>query len=67
MGGHFLLQGIFPIQVSNLSLLHCRQILYRLSYQGSPYSVIYLYQYGLVDMYFILWILACYYNYFFFY
>ena len=32
----FLLQGIFPTQQSNLSLLHCRQILYLLSYQESP-------------------------------
>ena len=30
---HFLLQGIFPPQRSNLCLLHCRQILYRLSYK----------------------------------
>ena len=29
---HFLLQGIFPIQGSNLGLLHCRQILYHLSH-----------------------------------
>ena len=29
---HFLLQGIFPTQGSNLGLLHCRQILYRLSH-----------------------------------
>ena len=34
---HFLLQGIFPIQGSNPGLLHCRQILYHLSHQGSPY------------------------------
>ena len=27
MGCHFLLQGIFPPQGSNLGLLHCRQIL----------------------------------------
>ena len=33
---HFLLQGIFPIQGLNLGLLHCRQILYLLSHQGSP-------------------------------
>ena len=33
---HFLLQGIFPTQGSNLGLLHCRQILYQLSYKGSP-------------------------------
>jgi len=32
-----LLQGIFPTQGSNLSILHCRQILYQLSYEGSPY------------------------------
>ena len=30
-----LLQGIFPTQESNWGLLHCRQILYQLSYQGS--------------------------------
>ena len=33
----FLLQGIFLTQESNLSLQHCRQILYQLSYKGSPY------------------------------
>ena len=33
VGCHFLLQGIFPTQGSNLGLLHCRQILYRLSYE----------------------------------
>ena len=31
-----LLQWIFPTQESNQGLLHCRQILYQLSYQGSP-------------------------------
>ena len=35
VGCHFLLQGIFPTQGSNLGLLHCRQILYQLSYKGS--------------------------------
>ena len=30
------LQGIFPTQESNRGLLHCRWILYQLSYQGSP-------------------------------
>ena len=29
-----LLQGIFPTQESKQSLLHCKQILYQLSYQG---------------------------------
>ena len=36
MGYHALLQGIFPTQGSNPGLLHCRQILYQLSHQGSP-------------------------------
>ena len=31
-----LLQGIFPTQVSNPGLPHCRQILYYLTHQGSP-------------------------------
>ena len=36
MGSLFLLQSIFPTQGSNPGLLHCRQILYQLSYKGSP-------------------------------
>ena len=36
VGCYFLLQGIFPTQGLNPALLHCRQILYRLSHQGSP-------------------------------
>ena len=36
VGSHFLLQGIFLTQESNPGLLHCRQILYCLSHQGSP-------------------------------
>ena len=35
-----LLQGIFPIQESNQGLLHGRQILYQLSYQGTPLTMI---------------------------
>ena len=35
VGCHFPLQGTFLIQGSNTGLLHCRQILYHLSYQGS--------------------------------
>ena len=31
VGCHFLLQGIFPTQGSNLGLPHCRQMLYLLS------------------------------------
>ena len=36
VGSLSLLQWIFPTQESNRDLLHCRQILYQLSYQGSP-------------------------------
>ena len=36
-----LLQGIFLTQESNQGLLHCRQTLYQLSYQGSPGCYIY--------------------------
>ena len=35
VGCHVLLE-IFPTQGSNPGLAHCRQILYQLSYQGSP-------------------------------
>ena len=38
VGCHFLLQGIFPTQGSNLGLLHCRQILYCPSHQGTCYE-----------------------------
>ena len=34
VGCHALLQGIFPTQGWNPCVLHCRQILYRLSHQG---------------------------------
>ena len=34
MGSLSLLQGIFLTQKSNQGLLYCRQILYKLSYQG---------------------------------
>ena len=36
VGSHSLLQQIFLIRGSKLSLLHCRWILYCLNYQGSP-------------------------------
>ena len=35
VGNHSLLQGIYQTQGSNLGLLHCGQILYHLSHQGS--------------------------------
>ena len=38
VGCHFLLHGIFLTQELNPGLLHCRQILYQLSYKGSPTS-----------------------------
>ena len=39
VGCNFVLQEIFPTQGLNSGLLHCRQILYHLSHQGSPNSV----------------------------
>ena len=45
VGSLCLLQGIFPTQELNQGLLHCGQILYQLSCQGSP---------GLCDHYQIL-------------
>ena len=35
-GSLSLLQRIFPTQELNWDLLHCRKILYQLSYQGNP-------------------------------
>jgi len=41
VGCYFLLQGIFPTWGSNPGLLHCRQkMLYILSHQGSPISLV---------------------------
>ena len=45
VGCHSFLQGIFPTQESNRGLLHCRQILHQLSYQGSPCIWIHIYRY----------------------
>ena len=38
LGSLSLLQVIFPTQESNWGLLHCRRILYQLSYEGSPHK-----------------------------
>ena len=38
MGSHSLFQGIFQAQELNQSLLHCRWIIYQLSYQGKPHD-----------------------------
>ena len=40
VGCHSPLQGIFLTQRLNSGLLHCRQILYHLSHQGSPITFI---------------------------
>ena len=37
VGSHSLLQRIFPTQGLNPGLPHCRQILYQLSHEGSPW------------------------------
>ena len=37
---HSLLEGIFSTQGSNPGLLHCKQILYHLSHQGSPLTIL---------------------------
>ena len=39
VGSLSLLQWIFPTQESNQGLLHCRQILYQLSYEGSSFRM----------------------------
>ena len=39
VGSLSLLQLIFLTQELNRGLLHCRQILYQLSYQGNPYDM----------------------------
>ena len=44
MGSLSLLQWIFPTQELNQGLLHCRWILYQLSYQGSPCRGLYVHK-----------------------
>ena len=39
VGSLSLLQQIFPTQELNQNLLHCRQVLYQLSYQGNPVNI----------------------------
>ena len=39
---HFLLQGIFATKGLNPGVLSCRQILYQLSYKGSPQKTSYI-------------------------
>ena len=40
VGSLALLQQIFPTQESNRGLLHCRWVLYQLSYQGTLQAII---------------------------
>ena len=51
VGCHSLLQGIFATQGLNPGLLHCGQILYHLSNQGSPWAV-YAYSFSLCILFF---------------
>ena len=44
MGSLSLLQQIFPTQEENQGLLHCRQILYQLSYKGSPLCSLHIFK-----------------------
>ena len=41
VGSLSLLQWIFLTQEPNRGLLHCRQILYQLRYQGSPHDLLF--------------------------
>ena len=51
VGSRSILQGVILTQGSNLGLLHCRQIIYHLSHQGSP-SKCYSYpQYHIMKVY----------------
>ena len=43
VGCHSLLYSIFPIQGSNLGLLHCRQILLPSEPPGMPVCIMYIY------------------------
>ena len=49
----FLLQGIFLTQESNWGLLHCRRILYQLSYQRNPKQIVCKIFYIFFEVYFI--------------
>ena len=51
-GCHSLLQGIFPTQELNLGLLHCRQIVYRLSHTHTHIYV----QFTHIKIYLFIWV-----------
>ena len=49
VGCHAFLQGIIPIQGLNPHLLHCKQILYHLSHQGSLKAALDFHKPGLMS------------------
>ena len=51
VGSLSLLQRIFPNQELNWGLLHCSQILYQLSYQGTPIMLLYDSEMSLLSIY----------------
>ena len=51
VGSLSLLQRIFPNQELNWGLLHCSQILYQLSYQGTPITLLYGSEMSLLSIY----------------
>ena len=64
VGCHLLLQRIFLTQELNLGLLHCRQILYQLSYEGrllilGPLKAFKNYSVLLNELQFITFIIIC--------
>ena len=50
VSSHYPFQGVLLTQGLNPGLLHCRQILYHLSHQGSPniYTIEYIIYYSLI-------------------
>ena len=50
VGSHSLLQGLFPVQGSNLILSCCRQILYHLRHLRKPNIYITIYLFSLSDL-----------------
>ena len=55
VGSHSLLQGLVPTQGSNPGLTHCRQILYKLSHQGSPLlEIIHFYSFFFFKMVYLI-------------
>ena len=64
MSSHYLLQGIVPTQGLNSGLLHCRQILYCLSHQGSLWLCVCIYIYIYIYIYLYVYLIYVYMNHF---